>query len=179
MKEKSFRDDLNRILSTKEDPSKVEGIMNRLVGEQEPPIDTRSIPDRLWVLWTRIKEMRTEADDLSLVLREHSGSRLPEVVEHLTQAENLTSETMSETTGQTPSEKYRISDRGEHWEIWDDSVGVGIRFRKWDENSGRHLLFIRSEDSLYSEDDLSADLTFDRLVSFARERFPQEFGSED
>lgn len=104
MKEKSFRNDLNRILSTKEDPSKVEGIMNRLVGEQEPPIDTRSIPDRLWVLWTRIKEMRSEAGDLSSLLEYHSGSRLSQVVDVLTQAEKLTEETMTLTTGQTPSQ---------------------------------------------------------------------------
>lgn len=104
MKGELLRQDIDRILSTREDPSKVEGMMNRLLGEQEPPINNRSVPDWLWVLWTRIKELRTETEDLSFVLREHSGSRLPQVIDLLNRAETLTSQTMRETTGQTPSQ---------------------------------------------------------------------------
>lgn len=177
-KDSIIRENLNKVLSQKEDPSKVENIMNKIIGG-DGPIDDRSIPDRLWVLWTRIKEMRTEAEDLTCLLKYHSGSRLSQVVDVLKQAEELTSETMSETTGQTPSEEFRISDRGDHWEIWNDSVGVGIRFKKWDENSGRHLLYVRSGRSLVSEDDETIDKTFEELISFAESRFPQEFGSQD
>lgn len=77
--------------------------MDRLIGGDEP-IDNRAVPERLWVLWTRIKELRTEAEDLTCLLKYHSGSRLSQVVDVLKQAEDLTSETMSETTGRTPSQ---------------------------------------------------------------------------
>jgi len=61
----------------------------------------RSVPDKLWSLRERIKGLRSEAEELSSLMDYHSGSRLSQVVDVLTQAEKLTEETMS-LTGQAP-----------------------------------------------------------------------------
>ena len=135
----------------------------------------RVINERLWVLWNRIKDLRREAESLSGLMRYHSGSRLSQVVDVLTQAENLTDETMSLRTKETPSEDFRIIDRGESVEIWDDSVGVGIGFRKGDEDSRRRYLSIRSRRFLTGYEDEEEEGPVQRLLSFAEERFPQEF----
>ena len=164
-KEEKLREGLNRLLSERENPDKVEGVLNRLI----TPEENRSIPDRLWVIRERIKELRSEAEDLSSLLEYHSGSRLSQVVDVLTQAEKLTEETMSQTN------EFKVIDRGTSVEIWDKSVGVGIGFRKGDGDCRRHLLFIRSDENDRSGDDDLIEQTYQNLISFAESRFPQEF----
>ena len=172
-KDKKLREGLNGFLSEQADPAKVEGVLNRMTDGD------KSVPERLWVLWTRIKELRGEAENLSSLLEYHSGSRLSQVVDVLTQAESLTEETMTLTTGKAPSEEFRITDTGECWEIWDDEVGVGIRFNKWDRNSRRNLRYIQTAQNVLNGDEDLNGRTFDNLISFAESRFPQEFGSRD
>lgn len=165
-KDKKLREGLERLLSEQEDPAKVERVVNRLTGQG-------SIPDRLWVLWTRVKGLTEETEDLSSELEYHSGSRLSQVIDHLKQAETLISETMTLTTGQTPSsDKFTILDREDNWEVWDYSLGIGLRFRKWGGQGQSRLLYIRTAEA-YSKGEES----FDDLISFARERFPREFES--
>lgn len=172
-KEKDIRESLNRLLTEQENSDKVGEVLDRITGMN------RSIPDRLWVLRERIKGMREEAEDLSSLLEYHSGSRLSQVVDVLTQAEKLTEETMTLTTGQAPSDEFRISDTGECWEIWDDSVGVGIRFGKWDGESRQNLRYIQTAENVLKGDEDLNGRTFEKLVSFAESRFPREFGSKD
>lgn len=97
-KDDKIREGLERILSEQENPDRVEGVLNRLVNSNA----IRSIPDRLWVVRERIKELRSETEELSSLLEYHSGSRLSQLVEVLTQAEKLTEETMTLTTRQAP-----------------------------------------------------------------------------
>ena len=168
-KDEKLRRGLNGFLSEQDVPAKVEGVLNRMTDGD------KSVPERLWVLWTRIKELRTEAEDLSSLLEYHSGSRLSQVVDSLTQAESLTDETISLTRGETPTKEFRVVERENYWEIWDDEVGFGIGFRKGDEDSRRHLMFIRSEEYLSDWDGEDDEEMIQRLVSFAEKRFPQEF----
>ena len=167
-KEQKIREGLNDLLSKREDSSKVEGVLNRLTD-----ID-RSVSDRLWVLWTRIKGMREEAEELTNLIGHQAGSRLSQVIDILNQAETLTGETMSLTMGQSPSDKFRIRDTGENWEVWDDEKGIGIRFKKWDGQTKTRLLFVRTAEAY-----VRGEESFDDLISFARERFPQEFKSRE
>ena len=165
MKEKAIKEGLERLLK-EQDSQKVGEVFDRMVGQNQ------SIPDRLWVLWTRVKGMTEEAEDLSSLLEYHSGSRLSQVIDHLKQAETLISETMSLTTGQAPSEEFGISEVEGCWEVWDYSLGIGIRFPKWDGKSQTRLLYVRTAEA-YARGEES----FGGLLSFARERFPQEFKS--
>ena len=171
-KDEQLRESLNEVLSDKGNPDKVREVFDRLTGLN------RSVPDRLWVLKKRIGELRSEAEDLSGLTDYQQGSLLSRVVDVLTQAETLTDEALTLTTGAS-SDEFRISDRGECWEIWDDSVGVGISFGKWEENSRQSLRYIRTEENILSGDEDLIGETFEKLVSFAEERFPQEFRSND
>ena len=90
--DRQIRENLNRLLSEREDSDRIGELFDRMTGSN------RSIPDRIYVLRERIKALRTEAEDLSSLLGCHSGSRLSQVVEALNQAETLTEETMNLTT---------------------------------------------------------------------------------
>ena len=165
MKEKEIKESLERLLNER-DPQKVGDVFDRMTGQN------RSVPDRLWSLRERIKNLTEESEDLSSLLECHSGSRLSQVIDHLKQAETLISETMSLTTGQAPSEEFGISEVEGCWEVWDYSLGIGIRFPKWDGKSQTRLLYVRTAEA-YARGEES----FEKLVSFARERFPREFKS--
>lgn len=179
MKEKEIREGLNRLLSERENPDKVEGVLNRLIGEQGTPVENKSIPDRLWVLRERIKGLRSEAEDLSSLLEYHSGSRLSRVIDLLNQAEDLTEEAGLLTTGQIS--KFQISESvyDNSWEIWDGSVGVGIRFKKWDGKPQKSkILTIQTARCKTNPDREFVNSCVQDLISFAREKFPREFGTE-
>lgn len=93
-----LRESIDRILSEHGDPAQVDRVVSKLTGDL-------SVPDRLWVLRRRLEELKGETEDLSSLLEYHSGSRLSQVIDHLTEAVSLTEETMNLTTkGLTPSE---------------------------------------------------------------------------
>ena len=172
-KDKEIREGLNRLLSEPTDPTRGERFLNKLTGQG-------SIPERLSSLREKLGGLMVEAEDLSSLLGYHSGSRLSQVIDHLKQAETLTEETMTLTTGQASSEKYEILDMGDNWEIWDHSLGIGIRFEKGDRLSRYRLTDIVEDRSILTTDEGMNLLneTRRRLLSFAEERFPQEFGTE-
>ena len=174
MKEKEIREGLNRLLSERENPDKVKGVLNRLIGEQGTPVENKSVPDRLWVLRERIKNLTEEAENLSPLLGYHSGSRLSQVIDLLNKAQDLTEETMSLTTEQAPSRGFRVNDDGRVITIRDDIVGVGIEFTKWDGENQVRLSYIHSEEAQFKDEGVISR-TFDRLIEFAREKYPQEF----
>ena len=130
----------------------------------------RSVPDRLWVVRERIRGMRSEVEDLSSLMNNHSGSCLSQVIDLLNQAEDLTDETMSLSMGQG----FKVIDKGSYFSIWDDPVGVGIEFTKWDGENPVRLSYVRSEDAVFKDDEVIGR-TFDRLIEFGRENYPQEF----
>lgn len=99
MKEKAIKEGLERLLK-EQDSQKVGEVFDRMTGQN------RSVPDRLWSLRERIKNLTEETEDLSSLLEYHSGSRLSQVIDHLKQAETLTEETMSLTTNQAPSQEF-------------------------------------------------------------------------
>lgn len=95
-KEQAIREGVDRLLSQKSNPAQIDRLVRTLTGTD---IEERSIPERLGILLTRIRELREETGDLSGLLEYHSGSRLSQVVDLLNQAEVLTEETMRQTTG--------------------------------------------------------------------------------
>lgn len=94
MKETKLRESLNRLLNEHGDPAQVDRVISKLTGQRED----LSVPDRLWVLRRRLEELKGETEDLSSLLEYHSGSRLSQVIDHLTEAVSLTEETMNLTT---------------------------------------------------------------------------------
>lgn len=166
--DKKLREGLNDILSKQEDSSKVEGLLNRLTD-----ID-RSIPDRLWVIRERIRGLSEEAEELTNLMEHRSGSRLSQVIDLLNQAQDLTEETMSLTIEQAPSRGFRVNDDGRVITIRDDIVDVGIEFTKWDGENQVRLSYIHSEEAEVKDEGV-VSRTFDRLIEFARENYPQEF----
>ena len=142
---------------------------DRVEGTEER--QDRSVPDRLWVVRERLRGMRSEVEDLSDRMDYHSSSCLSQVIDLLNQAESLTEETMSLTTGQAPSE-FRILDTGDNWEVWNDPEGIGIRFKKSDGKTRSRLLYIQTAEAYDEGFDREG---FEKLIEVARERFPQEF----
>ena len=92
---KDFREGLDRLLSERTDPGKIDRIVRTLTGSEN-----RSVPERLGSLLDRLRDLREETGDLSGLLEYHSGSRLSRVIDLLNQAEVLTEETLRQTTGQ-------------------------------------------------------------------------------
>ena len=163
-KKQKVGEGLNRVLS-ESTPANSDEVLNKLTGSE------KSISDRLWVIRERIRGMRSEVEDLSSLMDYHSGSCLSQVIDLLNQAESLTDETMSLTMGQAPSE-FRILDTGDDWEVWNDPEGIGIRFKKSDGKTRSRLLYIQTAEAYDEGFDRDG---FEKLIEFARERFPQEF----
>lgn len=88
-KDKKLREGMNNLFSGSREPSEA---IDKLINGTD-----RSVPDKLWSLRERIKGLRSEAEELSSLLGYHSGSRLSQVVDVLSQAERLTDETLSQT----------------------------------------------------------------------------------
>lgn len=82
--------------------------------------------------------------------------------------------------GLRPSGEFRISEEDGTRTIWDDSEGIGLRFRKG-ERLSLHLgeIIIKDPEKISTEDGMRRlDETRSRLLSFARVQFPDEFGTE-
>ena len=78
-----------------------------------------------------------------------------------------------------PSPEFRISVEETSRTIWDDSVGVGLRFEKGERLSRYLLTFIVPQDLLTREDGTRIlDEVRHRLLNFAIEIFPEEFRTE-
>lgn len=169
-KKQKVEEGLNDILSKQEDSSQVEGLLNRLTD-----ID-RSIPDRLRVVCETIKGLRSEVEDLSGLLEYHSSFRLAQVIDLLNKAEDLTGEAELLTTGQ--GERFQVweNDYDNSWDINDNYFGVGIRLKKWNgKTPSKYLLMLSAQRMANPHDELVEKCVQD-LVSFAREKFPREFG---
>lgn len=95
-KEKALREGVERLLSERTDPSRIDRIVKAMTGTD---VQNRSVPDRLLNLSSLIKNLREETEDLSGLLEYHSGSRLSQVIDLLNQAQVLTEETIRQTTG--------------------------------------------------------------------------------
>ena len=173
MKEKAIKEGLERLLK-EQDSQKVGEVFDRMVGQNQ------SIPDRLWVLWTRVKGMTEEAEDLSSLLEYHSGSRLSQVIDHLKQAETLTEETMSLTTNQVSSQEFKVEETESTITITDETEGIGIRFDKGDRLAQYRLKVVVDDRNILTTDEgmRRLDETRRRILSFARENYPREFGTE-
>ena len=74
--------------------------------------------------------------------------------------------------------EYRVNDDGRVVSIWDDGVGVGFEFTKQDGGSEVRWRFRTSAGAVFREGSVIR-ATFDRLMSFGRERFPREFETID
>ena len=72
--------------------------------------------------------------------------------------------------------EYRVNDDGRVVSIWDDSVGVGFEFRRGDGENEVRWRFRTSKEAIFKDGEVIRQ-TFDRIVGFARERFPQDVGS--
>lgn len=71
--------------------------------------------------------------------------------------------------------EFRVNDDGQVVSIWDDLVGVGMEFRRWDGEHQVRWRFRTTKDSIFKEWGVVRQ-ALDRIVGFARERYPQEFG---
>lgn len=171
MKEKAIKEGLERLLK-EQDSQKVGEVFDRMTGQN------RSVPDRLWSLRERIKGLTEEAEDLSSLLEYHSGSRLSQVIDHLKQAETLTEETMSLTTNQAPSQEFKVEETESTITITDETEGIGIRFKKGDRLAQYRLNVVVDDRNILTTDEgmRRLDETRKRILSFAREEYPQEFG---
>ena len=173
MKEKEIKESLERLLNER-DPQKVGDVFDRMTGQN------RSVPDRLWSLRERIKNLTEEAEDLSSLLECHSGSRLSQVIDHLKQAETLTEETMSLTTNQVSSQEFKVEETESTITITDETEGIGIRFDKGDRLAQYRLKVVVDDRNILTTDEgmRRLDETRRRILSFARENYPREFGTE-
>ena len=73
-------------------------------------------------------------------------------------------------------DRFRVNDDGRVVSIWDDSVGVGFEFRRGDGENEVRWRFRTSKEAMFKDGE-SIRQAFDRIVGFARERFPRETGS--
>lgn len=77
-------------------------------------------------------------------------------------------------------EKYRVEEDGTSRTIWDDEEGIGLRFTKG-ERLSRHLaeIVLKDSDRMSTEEGMRIlEEVHRRLLSFAEERFPEEFKTE-
>ena len=78
-----------------------------------------------------------------------------------------------------PSPVFRVSEEEETRTIWDDSRGIGLRFRKGERLSRYLLTDVVPHNLLTTEDGMRIlDETRHHLLNFAIENFPEEFGTE-
>ena len=71
-------------------------------------------------------------------------------------------------------DRFRINDDGRIVSVWDDSVGVGMEFRRWDGENEVRWRFLTTKESIFKELEIVRQ-ALDRIVGFAREEYPQEF----
>lgn len=166
-KEEKLREGLNRLLSEPTDPTQAERVLNKLTGQG-------SIPERLSAIKDKIVGLRSDVEGLSSLMEYHSGPHLSRVIDVLNQAEDLTEEAISLTSGQNPSLGFRVEDNGGLVSIWDDIIGVGIEFDKWNGESQGPLRYVQTEEATLKDDEV-VGRTFLRLIEFARREYPQEF----
>ncbi len=77
-----------------------------------------------------------------------------------------------------PFERFRVEETTKTRTIWDDSVGMGINFEKGDKLARHRFTMIVPDRTILTTTDgmCLLDITRERLLRFAEERFPVEFG---
>ena len=182
-KDEKLREGLNRLLSKQADPAKVEGVLNRLTKQETPTKEFRVIErGNYFEVWDDSVGFgigfRKDGDFRRNLMYIRSEEYLSEW--DGTDDEEMIQRLVSFAEEMFPREDgFRVEEYDKTRTIWDDSVGIGIRFEVGDRLARQNLKYIQTAQNVLKGDDDLNGRTIDNLISFAESRFPQEFGSQD